>query len=131
MAEIKNLGVTFNNAKNCFKTHKENMIKKARNLANMTYSIVHKSCNKLLIGKTYWKSVALPTILYGAEILNLTEKDIKTLECIENSVYRQILGASKYTPVCCLRGEIGASSMKARITKRRLLFLNAVMKGRN
>ena len=56
---IKYLGTTIDNKKNYFKTQKENMFNKAINLSNMTYSVIEKSCNKLLIGKTYWKSVAL------------------------------------------------------------------------
>ena len=56
---IKYLGTTIDNKKNYFKTQKENMFNKAIKLSNMTYSVIEKSCNKLLIGKTYWKSVAL------------------------------------------------------------------------
>lgn len=32
-------------------------------MANMAYSAVHKSRNKVLTRKTYWKSVALPSLL--------------------------------------------------------------------
>ena len=60
---IKYLGIKLDDKRNMFKTHKEKMINKANRLANLTYSIIAKSCNKVLIGKTYWKSVALPSIL--------------------------------------------------------------------
>ena len=70
--EIKYLGVTIINDRNIFKEQRINMIQKAQKRANMTYSIIAKSCHKLMIGKTYWKSVCLPSILYGASIVNLT-----------------------------------------------------------
>ena len=35
---------------------------KARRYANLMPAVIAKSCNKLLIGKTYWKSAALPAI---------------------------------------------------------------------
>ena len=35
------------------------------------YGITSRSCNKLMIGKTYWKSVALPSILYGTNVVTL------------------------------------------------------------
>ena len=53
---LKYLGITIN----CFKLQKEEMLKKASKLANMTRGIIERSCSKLLIGKTYWKNVPLP-----------------------------------------------------------------------
>ena len=34
-------------------------------------SVIAKSCNKLMTGKTYWKSAALPAILHGTEVIYL------------------------------------------------------------
>ena len=65
--KIKYLGVTINNNKNCFREYKKEILQKAQKLANMTYSIIAKSCNKIMVGKTYWKSVALlPSLLHGS-----------------------------------------------------------------
>ena len=41
---------------------------KARRYANLMPAVIAKSCNKLLIGKTYWKSAALPAILHDSEV---------------------------------------------------------------
>ena len=41
-------------------------------------------------------TIALPSILYGINVINLSEDDIKSLQTIENSVYRAILGAPDY-----------------------------------
>ena len=76
---IKYLGIEIDNKRNYFKTQRIKILEKARKLANMTYAVIEKSCNKLLIGKTYWKSVALPSILYGINVINLSEDDIKSL----------------------------------------------------
>ena len=64
----------------------------------MTYSIIEKSSNKLMIGKTYWKNVAIPSILYGSSVVNFSDTDIEKLQRIENVVYRQILGAQDMLP---------------------------------
>ena len=53
------------------------MLKKAQKLANVTYSVIAKSCNKILIGKTFWKSVAIPSIVHGVNMINMTETDIE------------------------------------------------------
>ena len=107
------------------------MFEKAQKLANMTYPIIAKSCHKVLIGKTYWKNLAIPAILYGTNIIRLTNTEIKKLQQIENGVYRKILGAAKYAPNCTLRGEIGASSMKARIIKGTLTYIKGIEEGNN
>ena len=128
-SSIKYLGVTIDDNRNIFKTHKKLIIEKAQKLANLTYSIIGKSCNKVMVGKTYWKNVALPSILYGTSIVPLTETEINKLQIIENGVYRQILGAAKYTARSTLRGEIGASSMKARVIENRLRFIKSIIDG--
>ena len=125
--EIKYLGITITNKRNMFQEQKNKTIHKAQRLANMTYSVIARSCHKITIGKAYWKSVCLPSILYGASILNFTENEINKLQTIENGVYRQILGAPKYAQTCTLRGEVGASSMKARIIEGRFMFLKSII----
>ena len=128
---IKYLGIKVNSGRQIFRKQKEDLFEKAQKLANTTYSIIAKSCNRLLIGKTYWKCLSLPAFLYGTSLINFTEKEIERLQRIENGVYRQILQAPTYAPVCTLRGEIGSSSMKSRLIKDRFMYLRSVMEGEN
>lgn len=107
------------------------MIQKAQKLANLTYSVIEKSCNKLLIGKTFWKNVALPSILYGTNIINLTDTELNKLQTIENGVYRKILGAPKYAPNCTLRGEVGSSLMAERVINGRIQYMKRTITGDN
>lgn len=124
--EIKYLGITITNTRNCFKIHKENCIQKAKKLANLTYPVIAQSCNKILIGKTFWKSIALPTILYASSIMAFTKEEIQNLQRIENSVYSAILGAPCYAQVPALRGDIGSSAMETRIRQNQLNYLKYV-----
>ena len=57
---IKYLGIEIDNKRNYFKTHREKIIQKARKMANLTHCVIEKSCNKLLVGKTYWKTLHCP-----------------------------------------------------------------------
>lgn len=124
--EIKYLGITVTDKNDCFKKHKERVIERARVMANMTYLIIKQSCNKILIGKTYWESVALPSLLYGSSILGYTDTESRKLQRIENAVYRIILGAPRYAQVCTLRGEVGASSMKSRIRESQIKYIKYI-----
>ncbi len=93
----------------------------------MTYSVVAKSCSRMLIGKTYWKAVALPSILHGINIIDISKTDIDRLQRIENGVYRKILGAPTYAQGTALRGEIGASSVRNRIREGQWKYLRYIL----
>ena len=67
--QLRYLDVTVVNKRNCFLEHEKEKIMQARKMANLTYSIIVCSCSKILIGKTYWKSVVLPGILYASSVL--------------------------------------------------------------
>ena len=127
-SKIKYLGITIENKRNCFKEHKKERLIKAKQLANMTYSITERSCNRLLVGKGYWKGVGLATTLYGAEIVDYTKEELNKLQCIENKVYRCILQVPTYTANCALRSEVGATSTEARDAKIKIMFAKHLLK---
>ena len=92
--QLRYLGVTVVNKQNCFLQHKKEKIMQARKMANLTYSIIARSCSKIIIGK----SVVLPGVLYASSVLTWTRKEMDEMQRIENQVWRQMLGASRFTP---------------------------------
>ena len=103
----------------------------ARKMANLTYSIIARSCSKIMIGKTYWKSVVLPGVLYASSVLTWTRKEMDEMQLIENQVWRQMLGAPRFTPVATMQGEIGASTMKCRDMKSKLKMMKHMKTSKN
>ena len=83
-------------------------------------AVIAKSCNKLLIGKTYWKSAALPAILHGSEVVCYTflkffyANQITKLQTEENKALRYTVNARKCTAISALRGDVGASLQATR-----------------
>ena len=69
---MRYLGVVINSNKNYLGMHKEKKIKMAKLHSNLTYSVIHKSCNKVTIGKTYWENVILPSVLFGSSVITLS-----------------------------------------------------------
>ena len=57
---------------------------------------------------------------------NYTESEIQKLQRVENSVYRQILGAPRYAQTAALRGEIGSSSMASRIIGNQIQYVQYI-----
>ena len=56
---LKYLGLMIDDEKDIFKTQKGKIENELKKFENMTYSIISKCCNKLLIGKTYWQECRL------------------------------------------------------------------------
>ena len=75
------------------------MMDKAKRLEGVTYGVLERSCSRMMIGKVYWKTVALPSILHGSDVIDFIEKDVEKLQVIENNVYRKILRAPSFTPI--------------------------------
>lgn len=83
----------------------------------------------MLIGKTDWKSVALPSILNATAEITWKKKEIETLQRTENSVWRKILGAPSHAPIVTLQGEVGTSSILTRDIKAKLSYVQHIMRG--
>ena len=53
--KIKYLGMEIGNKKDIFKGQKQNILKRIDGRAYEINKVIETSCNKLLIGKTWWK----------------------------------------------------------------------------
>ena len=107
------------------------MIEKASQMEPLTYSTIKKSCNKVIVGKNYWKSIVIPTVMYGAGLYNMTKLEIAKLQTKEYDCYRTILGAKKSAAVAAVRGEIGSSLIETRLMESRLRFVRSIQNGNN
>ena len=120
---VKYLGVLIDNKKKCFEAQKAKIFNNGNKYVAQIFSILGGCCNRMLIGKTYWKGLVLQVLLYCAEIIQFNDEELKKLQTFDNKAYRLILKVPDYTAIEFLRGEIGASSAKARDLKNKLLFL--------
>ena len=99
---IKYLGIIIQVTRDIFMKHREKMISQAQKLRNLAYSVTRKSCHKVMIGKSYWKSMALPSILYGVEVVQILEQDMASLQRIENSVLRKFFNTPPYACIAAM-----------------------------
>ena len=75
--------------------------------------------------------MALPNILYATDVMKLSEEELKTMQRIENQVYRTIAQVPRHKATEGLRAEIGASSCKARDMKNKLTYTKHVLRNDN
>ena len=129
--KIKYLGVIIENKKELFESHKKDVMTRARIFNNMMYLVTGKCVNRMLMGKTYWKNLVLPSLLHGTGIMTFNPKEISELQGIENEAYRRILDARRSTAISAIRGEIGSSLMITRIMESKLLLTKSIQEGAN
>ena len=73
-----------------YSTQKKLVVGRSKWRARETCSAIERSYNRVLVGKTIWKDIELPGMLFGAGLFDFTIEQVKTLQRAENMVYRAI-----------------------------------------
>ena len=129
--KIKYLGIEVEDRFGLYDAHRGKIVEKGRKMSNLTYSVIEKSCHRVIIGKAYWKGVVLPSVLYGAEVMEMRESDLQGLQRTENGALRRMLGAPRYATIAAMRGEVGIGTMRSRIARGRIQYLRRKVQGNN
>ena len=119
--EYKYLGITLGNKG--LEKEKNGWRLKAEKQYNMINAGMKLRSNKYEIMRGLWKGVAVPTVMYGAELIDADARDIQGLEVVQNRAARSGLGANKYAPSETLGGEMGWSSFGERVDKTKMKYL--------
>ena len=88
---LKYLGIVICDGRDIFKKHKVEMIDRAEKMALQTYSVIERCCSRVVMGKTFWKAIVLPSVLSGIGLMSLNKKQMNKLQRIEDWVFRKIL----------------------------------------
>ena len=85
-------------------------------------NVINFRVNTYEVVRELWKWMAVPKIMYGAEIIGWTQKEKDALEVTQNRMGKKALGAPLYTAVEAVRGDMGWSSFGERISKAKLKY---------
>ena len=96
--------------------------KKAEKMYGIINGKINCRANKYEVMRGLWKGIAVPTIMYGMEIIDFGKKEEKGLEIVQNRAARRALGANKHVGMEALRGEMGWSSFEERIDKAKIKY---------
>ena len=80
-----------------------------------------------LLAIKLWKRIALPKMLYGAELWTLNGMKLSKLEKVQNTFLRVCLGLLGGTSGSAARGFVGLWSIETEIDKRKLLFFRRLI----
>ena len=85
-------------------------------------SAARMRASKYDVLREVWKSVAVPSIMYGMDVIAWNESEIDKLEVGQSRVARMALNAPRYTAVEALRGDMGWSTFRERLIKATLRY---------
>ena len=85
-------------------------------------SAARMRASKYDVLREVWKSVAVPCIMYGMDVMAWNEGEIDKLEVGQNRVARMALNAPRYAAVEGLRGDMGWSTFRERLMKATLRY---------
>ena len=118
--EYKYLGVTL--TENGSDRAKDEKVFQANQWYGRLASIARFRANKYVAVRELWKTMAVPSITYGMNVLNWSECELQKLEVIQNKVGRVALGANRYVSVEAIRGDMGWSTFSERSMKGNIMY---------
>ena len=120
VAEFKYLGVIID--REGIEKEKNRIRNKAERMYGMISGKTNCRVNKYEIMRGLWKGIAVPTIMYGTEVIGLGKKQVKGLEIVQNKAARRGLGANRHAGIEALRGDMGWSSFEERIDQAKVKY---------
>ena len=125
---FKYLGIYLNiSPHNLFKDFNDNVKKKAQSYMSSVLSLTKTGPDRADLAYTLWSSVALPSILYGSEIIPLTKGTISEIEKCQSSVGKFILQIPRSSANVSCNIDAGLKPVWAVVAEKALLFAKAIM----
>ena len=122
MDHYKYLGITFcQDQKSYLKEHQKLLVEKGWRLFGGLKHKIRGSYNRFVVGKTLWKSVAVPALTYGTDALVISDPTLSKLNTIQNAVGRFIIGANRHCAIEALNSDVGWSIFHARDAGNKLI----------
>ena len=118
--EYKYLGVWLH-ANGCDRAKSEKLSMMNQWVGRLGSAARMRAC-KYDVVREVWKSVAVPSIMYGMEVIVWNESEIDKLEVGQNRVARMALNAPRFAAVEALRGDMGWSTFRERLVKATLRY---------
>ena len=122
--EYKYLGVTV--TENGCERIMDDKLCKANQWYGRLASVAKVRANKYEVLRELWKTVAVPNLMYGMNVINWSESHMQKLEVVQNKVGRVALGANGYAAIEAIRGDMGWSTFSERCMKGSLMYKKRV-----
>ena len=112
---------------NMFRCFNDQVKKKARCYLASVLSLVKSGPDRASLAHALWTSCALPSILYGAEVLPLTQETISEVERCQAAVGKFMLQISRSSANVASHLDAGMKPIWARVSEKVMLYAYKVM----
>ena len=124
----KYLGIHLNcSPYNFFRTFNENVKKKARSYLSGVLALTRSGPNRSALAHALWTICGLPSILYGTEIIPLTQDTIKEVERCNTAVGKFMLQIPRSSANVACYIDAGLKPVCSVIAEKVLLYAHRVM----
>ena len=123
--KYKYLGVTMNlslSKSGIFSSQIKYILAKLSSFKGQILAQANNSFDKIKVACALWKNIALPTVLYGIEIVKLDKKDLEKLDSIQAEFIALLLGVSSKCSHAGLLKELNWVPISSLIMKRKLKY---------
>ena len=110
-----------------FKSFNDNVKKKARNYLSSVLSLTRSGPNRSALAHSLWTICGLPSILYGAEIIPLTQDTINVVEKCNTAVGKFILQIPRSSSDVSCYIDAGLKPVSAILSEKVLLYAHGIM----
>ena len=125
---FKYLGVPLSSSPySLFSSFNEQVKLRSQTYLSRVLALVRSGPDRSDLAYSLWNQVALPSILYGAEVLPLTESTIKEVEKCQTVVAKFILQVPRSTANVCSYIDGGFRPIWSHIAEKVLLYAHRVM----
>ena len=115
-----------------FKNYNEQVKKRAKSYLSSVISLVKTGPDRSELAHTLWTCCALPSILYGSEVMPLTQATIAEVERCQSQVGKFIQQLPRSSASVASSLDAGLKPVWAVVAEKVLLYANAIMlKSRN
>ena len=111
-----------------FRSFNENVKKKARSYLSSVLSLTRSGPSRSALAHTLWTVCGIPSILYGAEIIPLTQDTIDVVEKCNTAVGKFILQIPRSSSDVCCYIDAGLKPISAILSEKVLLYAYTIMK---
>ena len=124
----KYLGVPLNCSPYClFKSFNDQVKKRAQMFMGRVLSLVKSGPNRSDLAYSLWTNIALPSILYGCEVIPLNDGTIKEIEKCQSAVGRFILQVPSSSSNVCVHIDSGLKPIWSIVAEKVLLYAQSTM----
>ncbi|KAM7313348.1 hypothetical protein ISCGN_003215 [Ixodes scapularis] len=121
--EYTYLGIKIQSTNDYLAKHEAAVVAKSSKLKGKVWHLARHSYNTYAVGRTLWKTTAVPAITYANDAVALGSAQLKLLDRHQTEIGRWLLGANCCAANTAVTGEMGWSTHEVREAKSKSHYL--------